>query len=220
MLLPANIAYSDKYEQMRLSAMNIFTKRNFVGERSSTLSNGDIVVFRDYEQMIDRCHHSGSKFLLKRNSETIYSLDMPIDTGSIICESIIEHQNGSYYILLRTELYGYSLLDLNSLKVQHYIPDGRLSGKESFIWLNAVYCKNNSLLAVEGCYWACPGSILIVDLSQPEIMPFQEYDLMDVVDNYEGDIDFVRWEDDGSLTYKDANNRHTLSKQKLFSLMS
>lgn len=218
--LPENIAYSTQYSQMRRAAMDILDEANFIVEERNVLRNGDIAIFRRYEKVIDHCRFLGSRFFLNRNGKTVYSFDMSIDSGSLISKDVIEHRNGEQYLLFRTELYGYSVLELHSLKTKHYIPNGRIEGKESFIWCDATYCPNNDLLYVTGCYWAHPGSTLIVDFSQPEGIPFREYDLMNSVDDFEEDIDPIRWEVDGSLTYQMAGQINTLSKQKLFSLLS
>lgn len=195
--------------------MDILDEVNFKEEKAYILSNGDIVVLREYEKVIEHCRYSGSRFFLNRKGEIVYFFDMPIHSGSLISQNIIEHRNGESYLLFRTELYGYSVLNLHSWKAQHYIPDGRINGKESFIWCDAAYCSNNDLLYVTGCYWACPWSTLIVDFSQPERMPFREYDLKNETDDFEEDIDPVRWEEDGSLTYKMEDKTYRLSEQML-----
>ena len=220
MLLPENIAYTAAYQKMRENAMPILTEENFTEERTTALSNGDIIVFRNYVTMEDPYRRSGSRFYLKRNGKIVYSYCMPIDAGDLVSQEIIKHRNGNQYILFRTELYGYSLLDLNSLKAWHYIPKGRIKNRESFIWADGgVYCERNNLLYISGCYWAYPYSVLIVDFSQPEALPYREYNLMETVDVFEDDIEPIQWEADGSLTYKIGQQQYILPEKQLLELL-
>ena len=59
------------------------------------------------------------------------------------------------------------------------------------------------MLAVEGCYWACPFGLHLVDFSEP----MRESKWVDVIDLLDGDYDnydgaeFVRW-DGGALVLK------------------
>ena len=85
--------------------------------------------------------------------------------------SIIHHANGKEYLVFYENLYGYSVLDLTSMKTANYIPressihDERF--EETFIWVVPHYDPFNSLLAVEGCIWAAPYSIVVLDFSDP-----------------------------------------------------
>ena len=113
------------------------------------------------------------------------------------------HANGNHYLVFREDLYGYSVLEVETGRTMHYIPekswplDGR-QGEETFIWTNVAYDAATNLLAVWGCYWACPNSMVFLDFSDPlseqdcgcwvemhEIMD-PDYDLFD-------DIDMINW---------------------------
>ena len=54
----------------------------------------------------------------------------------------------------------------------HYIP-AQSYGKypeefeETFLWCKCYYNPVNDLLAVDGCYWACPYSLIVLDFSHP-----------------------------------------------------
>jgi len=84
----------------------------------------------------------------------------------------IEHANGNEYLLFAIDLYGYSILNLNTLEVYHYMPEEVLIGGETFIWSKAFYSGTNKI-AVEGCYWACDNEFEIYDFSEPERLPYQ-----------------------------------------------
>ena len=220
MSLQENVAYSTEYNKKRMDSMDILDEKNFIEKEETILSNGDLVVFRNYEKIDGDRRYSGSMLSLHRKCNTIFTFDMSVDSGCLICNDIIKHQNGKQYLLFRTELYGYSVLNLKTLEVHHYIPSGSITGEESFIWCEAVYCNKNNLLYVSGCYWACPYSTLVVDFSHPETMPFRDFDLVNMFDVFDEDIDPIRWKNDGSLIYKTANQTYTMSNEKIISLLS
>ena len=118
--------------------------------------------------------------------------------------SIIHHANGRTYLLYYEDLYGYSVLDLSSMQSVHYIPQeshetdkSRL--RETVIWVVPHYDPESSLLAVEGCIWASPYTVLVVDFSDP--MKIAEaghwLDLNGDIDSgYYDEINFIEWNDD------------------------
>lgn len=113
------------------------------------------------------------------------------------CE-FIEHSDGHKYLIFRSDLYGYSVLDLNTLQDHHYIPSGSFPKGETFIWTNVFYNKKTNLIAVSGCYWACPFGTLILDFSHPMKDPGIWADVQEHIENgYDryDDIDFMEWRD-------------------------
>lgn len=120
--------------------------------------------------------------------------------------SLIQHQNGREYLIYRQDLYGYSVCDLKSLETFQYLPSESFpengeTFRETFIWTEVNYCRESNMLAVSGCYWACPYSLVVLDFAEPlkeqkwiEICElficfFEKYD----------DIEFVEWAADGGL---------------------
>lgn len=139
--------------------------------------------------------------LLDSQGGTVYTWDDLNDDGEFA--DLISHANGKHYLVFREDLYGYSVLEVETGRTMHYIPekswplDGR-QGEETFIWTNVAYDAATNLLAVWGCYWACPNSMVFLDFSDPlseqdcgcwvemhEIMD-PDYDLFD-------DIDMINW---------------------------
>ncbi len=84
---------------------------------------------------------------------------------------MIKHSNGKTYLIFTEDLYGYSVLELETLKSVHYLPkESYLEGeefKETFIWTDMHYNKANNFLAVGGCFWAEPSSVIYFDFSNP-----------------------------------------------------
>ena len=139
--------------------------------------------------------------LLDSGGQVVYTWDNINDDGEFY--QLLPHANGNHYLVFREDLYGYSVLEVETGRTMHYIPekswplDGR-QGKETFIWTNVAYDAATNLLAVWGCCWACPNSMVFLDFSDPlseqdcgcwvemhEIMD-PDYDLFD-------DIEMTNW---------------------------
>lgn len=164
---PENAAYSAEYKRMRNEAGEILNEKNYKDETLTALSDGYAAVMRNYETVENGMLRAGSRFTLTRGGESVYECVMPFGAGGLICGDIIRHGGGAY-LLFRAELYGYSVLNLSTLKAAHYMPLERLDNQENFIWADAVYCQSAGLLFVSGCYWACPYSLIAVDFTAPD----------------------------------------------------
>lgn len=51
------------------------------------------------------------------------------------------------------------------------------SGHEGFgfCWTAAFPSPDSTIVAVDGCYWACPYEIVFFDFTKPEDLPYKEY---------------------------------------------
>lgn len=148
--------------------------------------------------------------LLDIGGRVVYTWDNINDDGEFY--QLIPHANGNHYLVFREDLYGCSVLEVETGRTMHYIPekswplDGR-QGEEIFIWTNVAYDAATNLLAVSGCFWACPNGTLLLDFSDPlEEQDWEVWlDVQDVVDpDYEiyDDIDLERFGEDGLLYFK------------------
>ena len=81
------------------------------------------------------------------------------------CELFEEHNfencffevllNGHSYLLFRKTLYGFTLIDTESLcEFYNYIPQAIKTGEESFIITDVK--QIGEIFVLDGCYWACP----------------------------------------------------------------
>ncbi len=85
----------------------------------------------------------------------------------------VEHPNGNEYLLCGEDYQGYSVVNLTEVSYQTYFPDEAYEGA-GFCW-TAVYPSPDKLvLAVEGCFWACPYELVFYDLRTPDEVPFRE----------------------------------------------
>lgn len=120
----------------------------------------------------------GTEELYKVKKVVISSSDRPIyeytayyECPSHMLLNLISHANGREYLIFNRELYGYSVLDIQSLQTVDFIPAEMLEGKEAFIGTGTIYCPHTNVLAVNGCYWACPWYVEFYDLSDPMSVP-------------------------------------------------
>lgn len=92
-------------------------------------------------------------------------------------------ENGEDFALFRRDLYGYTILNLNTLAEYNYFPDKIFKGEEAFIICEAYPFRDILLLC--GCYWAGPYHCRLLDAKT-----FRTYNLSEDMKN--ADI-----EDDG-----------------------
>lgn len=88
------------------------------------------------------------------------------------CECIDRHEwdnmfyplnmNGKTYLCFRKTLYGFTLLDTETLVEEYdFFPESVLGGEESFIIVDAKILGD--IIIFYGCYWACPYACIAYD---------------------------------------------------------
>lgn len=102
--------------------------------------------------------------------------------------SWFQHPNGCEYLLCGEDYQGYTFVNLTTETVQSYFPEEAHNGG-GFCWAKVFPSDDGKLLAVDGCYWACPYELVLYELSDPESLPLNE--LLRV----EGLVDSVGWKD-------------------------
>ena len=135
--------------------------------------------------------------------------------------SIIHHANGKTYLLFYEDLYGYSVLDLLSTQSVHYIPQESHDTDESrfeetVIWVIPHYDPQSGLLAVEGCIWAAPYTVLVVDFSDPmRIVEARCWlDLNGDIDSgHYDEINFIGWDEDSLVCDTGRFNKSDLFRR-------
>lgn len=199
-----NAAYTDAYRQVRAREEAVIRPETLASEKERILPYGYrlqtqeyIEHFPEHRRMLASAHR-----LLDESGQLVYAYNN-FPYGGIA--DFVDHANGHRYFLHQIDLYGYSVLDMGTMDVFHYVPCASMDQahpdfEETFIWTDVHYCEANSLLVAEGCYWACPASLVITDFANPMIaMPWAE-----IIGDCHGDYDdyvFVAWRD-GQLSYK------------------
>ncbi len=88
------------------------------------------------------------------------------------------HLRGRLYICFRKTLYGFTLLDAQTLtEVYEYVPKAMLKGEESFIITDVK--QLDELLILEGCYWAYPYECFAFDMDEKRFFNVSEILNMD-----------------------------------------
>ena len=198
---------TEKYDR-KISDLNdrIFSKIDFSEiEREKELENGYSVKYYDYADE-ENCKpgwapESGEICRLYHNEIMVF--EWKNTDGKSRVANIIHHSDGNDYFVFDEDLYGYSVLNLNSMKSMHYIPAESYTEpaeemQETFIWCDCFYDPETNLLAVDGCYWAGPADVIVLDFSDP-LIPIEAENWMDlssecaVRNKNVGWIEFEQW---------------------------
>lgn len=102
--------------------------------------------------------------------------------------SWVQHPNGNDYLLCGEDYQGYSVINLTTGKSTVYFPDAGVKGF-GFCWVAAYPSPDGLMLAVDGCYWACPYDVVFFDFRNPEQLPLPEINRIDSLDDCEGWLD-------------------------------
>ncbi len=187
-----NIAYSIKYQNVRAQLIcAVFIPGNLLETERIEIGSGLYAKRGRYCCTFDGFNHSASETnIYNAGGDRVYRYLNINDDAEFL--TLIHHSNGRQYLLFRIDLYGYGIYDIAAGKDFFYIPDEA----ETFIWVDPFYNSANDILAVEGCYWACPGDIIILDFEKPmaETRWFCLRDKLDAGYEKYDDIDFVRWD--------------------------
>lgn len=166
-----NVYHTAQYQDCRHEYAFLFSEKYRARRPSQKKElDGGYFLRSDYYGSENPYYHVSRHCLLDAEGKMVYTWDNINNDGEFA--ALIAHANGTHYLVFREDLYGYSVLEVETGRELHYIPerswplDGRM-GKETFIWTRAAYDPETGLLAVWGCYWACPGSMVFLDFSDP-----------------------------------------------------
>ena len=120
--------------------------------------------------------------------------------------------NGQRFICFRKTLYGFTMLNADTLEVElEYFPEGVLDGEESFIVVDVKQLDN--ILIFDGCYWACPYECFAFDYDRKLFLNIsKKYDLYS--------LDKTELQDNNLVLYgtdeNDLEKQIVVSKQDIF----
>lgn len=86
---------------------------------------------------------------------------------------VAQHPSGNEYLLCGEDYQGYTVINLDRGVVANYLPPEASEGN-GFCWAAAYASPDGGMLAVEGCYWACPYEIVFYDFTNPTVLPLPE----------------------------------------------
>lgn len=213
-------ACNNESAMLNYLCLSLFTSEHWSPNLDHTeeLSDGFSVRFQAFSGEIGRFRlHMSENTLFDKDGKVLFLWRNTDDEGEFA--SLIHHTNGKHYLVFRFHLYGYGVLELESEQDIRYLPlqsfpTERENFEETFIWTAVNYDSQSNLLAVFGCYWACPFSTMILDFSNPLIeQPTERWlDVRSIIDpDYEiyDDIDFAGWEN-GVLCLKGEGEPHEI----------
>lgn len=204
-----NVAYSNEYQEYRKTFDYVFEDRYRTKVEEISLADGKHVIRISY--FIDETYEYSQYPVHTSQTEVFDSNFNKVGefrniNHSVNFYSIVEHSNEKKYLVFSIDLYGYSIMNLESYHVYNFVPEESFKGEaETFIWTDIYYNKKLNILAVDGCYWACPFSTEFFDFSTPEKLPYEKifssYDMEEEL-NIDTDVTPVRWNDDDSIVLR------------------
>lgn len=229
-----NIYRTMQYSEYRKSLSGIFSDTYFKRTEQYSLNFGYTVKCCIYEGNVGGLNLSAThNELFDSRGEKIYGWQNIDDDGDFI--ELFCHSNGNHYLIFRIDLYGYSVFEIESRKELHYIPsqsypkNNTEKKEETFIWTGAEYNPFNNILLVNGCYWAVPYSVLLLDFSNPmTLKPAENWlDIRNIIDpefeRYD-DIEYKGWDTNGDLllrgNYNDRWESQKIKAKKVKTLLS
>ncbi len=161
------------------------------------------------------------KVILKNEYKTLYEYCCFDDHIKPFTE-IIHHKNGHRYFPFHIDLYGISCLDVDTLEVYNYIPEGyehdcEYPYGESFI-ITDIHCyKESNLIAYGGCYWTGSLEVLAGDFLNPLNFNPHLMNLRYIFDpDYDFyDIDFKEWKNNRLYVICDNKEEKSISINEL-----
>lgn len=97
----------------------------------------------------------------------------------------VKHANNNEYLLCGEDYQGYTTINLTKEKTHIYFPEDGYEGS-GFCWAAVYPSPDSSLLAVDGCYWACPYDLVLFDFKYPDVLPYKELKRFDSLDKCSG----------------------------------
>lgn len=93
--------------------------------------------------------------------------------GQFLTAWVENHPNGGDYFIGGSDYQGQTVLRLDTGERRDYLPKSADEGF-GFCWAGVHPSPDGTMLLVDGCYWACPYEIRIVDFTVPLELPWVE----------------------------------------------
>lgn len=225
-----NIYGTDEYNKFIDTKRYVIDDKFLYKEGNCELSDGFSVkysIYSDVEQKDEQYSITkavASKIILKNADKKVYEYYC-FNSYSNGFNDIIHHKNGHRYYAFHVDMYGISFLDVDTLEVYNYIPDGykhndnRMCG-ESFLIYNVHYDIKSNLIAYYGTYLGMVYDVMVGDFSDPLNFNPHLVSLSDALNNkydvYYDELDFKEWKNNRLyvLCYDD-NKEKSLSVEEL-----
>lgn len=222
-----NIYDTEKHKEFIDSHNYVIDDKFLYKAGNCELSDGFLVeysIYSDVEQKDKQYSITkavASKIILKNADTKVYEYYC-FNSYSYGFNDIIHHKNGHRYYAFHVDMYGISFLDVDTLKVYNYIPEGykhnydRMCG-ESFLIYDVHYDIKSNLIAYYGTYLGMFYDVMVGDFSDPLNFNPHLISLHDILDpEYDlyDDIDFKEWKDNRLYVMCDKEEK-SLSVEEL-----
>ena len=217
--------YPVKYPALDAKYAYLFDEKYLQEEERVELTEGYYLMAREYgHQLPNGSQAHGKRTELYKDEKCLYAYKN-YEGHDRIHKEILHHKNGHRYYAFHVSLYGISYLDLDTLQVYHYVPEGyehddRMVAGESFIVTNLHYDPERNLIAYEGCYWADSYNVMVGLLEDPLNFDPHLTSIRAVLDPENDredwdDVDFVSWCAEGLNVKTDDGKLHLIKNEIL-----
>ncbi len=111
----------------------------------------------------------------------------------------MQHPDGQEFLLCGEDYQGYNVIDLERGENKVFFPAEGFDG-HGFCWTQVHPSPDGLVLAVEGCYWACPYALVLYDFCNPSKLPLPE------LARLEEYYDVIGWRDNDTLEYSQGES--------------
>jgi len=103
------------------------------------------------------------------------------------------HPNGHDYLLCGEDYQGQTVVELDTgLRADTGATEDTMKGF-GFCWVRIHPSPDRKVVAVDGCYWACPYEVVLFDFSEPLKLPYRELERWDEAESFD------QWETEGKV---------------------
>lgn len=178
----------ERYLERRKNIEKIFVPENRLGDSKKIIESSDGKFQLEYYR-----YSTGpktweySRGIIKRVLDGKVIADIKRNYGAF-WHIWSKHPNGNEYFLCGEDYQGYSIVNLTTGDYHVYFPEAGYKGA-GFCWASVYPSPDGLVLAVDGCYWACPYDLVFYDFREPDKLPYPEMARFDNLDDNNGWLD-------------------------------
>ena len=161
--------YKNLIEEVRLDVCKFFSERHVIDESLQVFhhpTGSYHVNARKYRQTDPTRNWIVCKIEVYKSYDNRL-ISTYITSGEVLMLCWLD-KDQQEYLICPEDVMGQSLLNLKTGVLTSFSSD-----EDPFVWCAALPSPDGSLLAVEGCYWACPYELVIYDLQHVENLPWK-----------------------------------------------
>jgi hypothetical protein len=123
----------------------------------------------NYKTLPEYGDYSLAKIYLDQNERELFEVKR--NYGHFPFCFVEKHPAGHDYLICGEDYQGQTILELDTGRRIDYLPEGAKKGV-GFCWADISASVEKDVLAVVGCFWACPYAVRFIDFSEPMQPPF------------------------------------------------